>query len=349
MGCSKQSESPTTQGETASAASGHVEASQGPQVATAQQPGAAGRKDAAPEASAQAAGNAGSNAAWLRPLVAPDQPATGPLAVAPLPHRRENWNYARTFGWAADSSEFGYCVQDTGLGATTCEFVGVNGERTKLHDYEGEQPLPQVTAQIVEREKRGYSVAPGPWLFGAAISISYRALDANPQAGTRAVLEVLASVAGAETPVVVDRILAPAGFTSIAPDAIAVSPDGKALAVLSHAFFIEFSDTFEVRVYSAGEFAGRAFNTLGMRHHKAGRFERAAELFHRAAYARPKPSPAMYNLACALARLQRAQPAAVALQSAIEQGRASVRVKAGKDADFAAFREAAWFVALTKS
>ena len=59
-------------------------------------------------------------------------------------------------------------------------------------------------------------------------------------------------------------------------EAIAVSPDGKYLGVVSHAYAGEFSDTFRVRILGTGLVAGQAFNDRGLALHQEKKFLEAA-------------------------------------------------------------------------
>ena len=126
------------------------------------------------------------------------------------------------------------------------------------------------------------------------------------------------------------------------PEAIALSPDGQYLGVVGHAHGEGVRDELYVHVVGMRELAGRAYNDAGFAHHKKAEYERAAGLFHKAAFADPKHPNAMYNLACAWARLGDAR-AAAALAQAVERDPDATKRKAKTDADFESVRSEAWF------
>jgi hypothetical protein len=259
-------------------------------------------------------------------------------------------DHAERFGWTPDSKEFGYCWEDGGLGGLHCTFAPLAGKAEELIDFErGSGEIdPRKTAALQARIAK-HAVTPARWLHARDLRIVWEATkpaaDAAPQAAFRPELRVGARVRGATSAALPIRIRGKEPYGTIHPEAIALSPDGKRLAVLSHAYWGEFSDTFELRLFAVEDLASQAYNAAGLELHERGEHARAAELFHRAAYANPTSKLPMYNLACALARLD--DPGArKALELAIARGGPEVRAKALRDPDFERVRRSPWFTEL---
>ncbi len=262
-------------------------------------------------------------------------------------------DHALAVGWSKDGAEFGFCVTDGGLGATRCEFVKPDGKREKLSDRapRGEDIDPALTKAIQARiQQRGYVVTSPAWPYARDLVIAWTSTKPTPQAEKSPYIEVGARLRNASAPTA-SLVLRPPSIEKfhefeIHPEAIALSPNGRFLGVVSHSFWGEFTDTFQVEVIPSGQLAGEAYNEAGLALHRQKRFAEAAPLFHKAAYANPASKVAMYNLACALAQLG-APGAQKALSLAIEQGGDAIKQKARADQDFAAVRNEAWFRELT--
>jgi hypothetical protein len=227
------------------------------------------------------------------------------------------------------------------------------GKHETMSDFNAkdDEPDAKKSKLIQDRiKKRGYSVTgPASWPYAGDLVISWEAIEADPdKTADRAKLKAGAKVRGEPKLVSPIEIAGGEYFYTIHPEAISISPDGKYLGVISHAFAGEFSDTFEIRIVPVAEVAGQAYNNTGLELHKKGEHAKAAALFYKAAYANPESKVAMYNLACALARLK--DPATEkALSLAIAKGGDETKKKALKDADFDLVRGEAWFTTvLTK-
>jgi hypothetical protein len=253
-------------------------------------------------------------------------------------------DHAHRAGWAADGSEFGFCVRSGGSGGTRCTFSNVNGKTTELTDFErgASEPDAAVTAEL-DRKISGYSSRSTQWPYARDLVLTWEVLGVrkptSAQAGQRAapVLRVGARVRSAKEAAWPVRITAREPAYTIHAEAIALSPDARELAVLSHDFGGEFSDHFELRLLPAHVLASQAYNAGGLELHRAGAYARAAELFRAAVALDATSALPLYNLACALTRLGDAD-ARGTLELAIARGGASIRRKAERDGDFDAVR-----------
>jgi hypothetical protein len=138
-------------------------------------------------------------------------------------------------------------------------------------------------------------------------------------------------------------------FNTASLNALALSPDGTELGIVTHSHCMEWCDVFEISRMPTSRFASLVYNDTGFRAHKKGAFDRAITLFLRAAYIDPTRELPAYNLACAYARKGDAQHAEAALGLAIARGGASVSARAAKDKDFDSVRTAPWFTKLAPS
>ncbi len=262
-------------------------------------------------------------------------------------------DHAFAVGWSKDGAEFGYCSTDGGLGATRCQFMTPEGKLEKLSDRapQGEDVDPALTKAIKERvQKRGYAVTASEWPYASDLLIAWNVQKPTPVDKKSPYLEVGARLRNSSQSTATLVLRTPADkqihWYEIHPEAIALSPDGKYLGVVTHSFAMEFSDTFEVKVVPSGVVAGEAYNDAGLAQHRQKHFKEAALLFHKAAYANPESKVATYNLACALAQL--GDPGTrKALELAIAQGGEAVKQKARTDQDFEPVRNEAWFKSLT--
>ncbi len=292
----------------------------------------------------------------LDPSVAPsfgEPTRVGVVPPVPVPERgKDSMDHAFVAGWSKDGAEFGYCMTDGGLGATRCQLMKPDGKLEQLTDRaqaQGEDIDPALTKSIKARiRERGYGVSAPEWPYAGDLVIAWAvkkpaAPDKPPSLEVGARLRNATSL----TPtMVLTPPPVPGATPEVHPEVIALSPDGKYLGVVSHAFHGEFTDRFEVKVAPTALVAGQAYNDAGLAQHREKHFKEAALLFHKAAYANPESKVAMYNLACALAQL--GDPGTQkALSLAIEQGGEATRAKARTDADFANVRNEPWFAELT--
>lgn len=267
-------------------------------------------------------------------------------------------DHAFVYGWSKDGKEFGYCMVSGGSGGTHCEFQTPAGKSEKVDDFDRDRGEPDEARNQALRARiaaRGYAVTAPAWPYARDLVLTWR-LDERkegPQETTPPRLLVGATPREKKsfTPALTLVPLKDRDWFSIHPEAIAVSPDGKFLGVISHSFAGEFSDTFAIRIAPTSVIAGQAYNDEGLALHRAGRFGEAALWFHRAAHTNPESKVAFYNLACALARSGKNnvehESTEAALRRAIEVGGAEVRAKARADEDFSSVRGEAWFQNLT--
>lgn len=228
--------------------------------------------------------------------------APGPAEIVPALRMRFDkggtMQHADVFGWSADSAEFGYCAGDGGTGGTRCAFRRPHGKTEEISDFDAGagEPDPRKTAAIRRRlVERRYGIAPVVWPYAADLEIAWKAEGVHEGAEPGAeVLRVGARVKGAAKPVL-PIVIRPKGELLVHLEAIALSPDARHLAVLSHAFAGEFTDAFEIRIAEVAELAGRAYSETGFAERRKGSYARSAELFRKAAAADPKNRPAPHN------------------------------------------------------
>jgi hypothetical protein len=281
-------------------------------------------------------------------------PATpGPVDVAPaLPALKTPdgmMDHATIVGWSTDGSELGYCAPAGGVGGTTCVFRHTDGKEERVTDFDEKtgEPSPARAKALADRVKaKGYGTGRVPWAFASDLAITWKVLKADERATLKVGARLKAAPAAVVYPISIecDDWM---DWCDIHPEAIALSPDGRWLGVVSHAYAGEYSDTFHIRVIDVSVLAGRAYNLAGYLSHKKKAWAKSVPLFRKAAAADPAFGLAVYNLACALARTKDVA-AGAALRRAIELGGPVVRKRALKDADFETVRAEAWFGELTK-
>jgi Tfp pilus assembly protein PilF len=126
-------------------------------------------------------------------------------------------------------------------------------------------------------------------------------------------------------------------------DAIAPAPDGQTIAVFTHSFAGEFSDTYPMRMLDAEAVASAAYNQAGLTHLAADNYPQAIDDFTHVTEIDPSDWKGAYNLACTHARAGNEDATRSALDEAIRRGGSDVRAKAAKDHDLDAMRERPWF------
>ena len=216
--------------------------------------------------------------------------APGIAALEPPlpPFEQGMMDHSHRAGWAADGSEFGYCVQSGGSGGTTCTFSTISGKVMRLSDFDRSSGEPDagVTAEL-ERRISLYAVRGEAWPYARDVVLTWEVLGAHAPAGAESkpapVLRVGARLRTAKEAAWPIRITAREFAYTIHPEAIALSAGGRALAVLSHEFAGEFSDHFELRFIETRKLASQAYNAAGLELQRAGAHARAAELFRAAA------------------------------------------------------------------
>ena len=291
------------------------------------------------------------------PEIPVDFGSPGPVVIAPKvpPFDLGMMDHASDFGWSKDGTLFGYCQTDGGLGATHCGLWPRVGKPELFNDIDASRSDvdPKKSAAIGARLKAlALSSAPVPWAFARDLELTWMVIEGDaaatpPRLG---VLKVGARVKG-EKPsyaVALSETSMPY-FDRIHPEVIALSPDGKLLGVIAHAFAGEFSDSFEVALIPASKLAAQAYNDAGYDHHQKKEYAVSADYFRKVVAADPTHVLAPYNLACAYARLGDSR-AEAALKEAIDRGLgADVKKRARDDDDFASVKSQGWFVALVGS
>jgi hypothetical protein len=312
--------------------------SPGASPSSAVSPGASPSSAVSPGASASGAViPAASSVDFGAPGLAVLEPPLPPFEPGMMDH-------AEHAGWSADSTEFGYSAANGGLGDTTCVFTKPNGKATSLSDLDPKsgEPNAAVTSKL-ERKMASYVVRPTTWPYARDLVLTWEVSDggspthADSAPPAAPLLRVGARVRAAKQAAWPIRISARNADYTIHPEAIALSPDARELAVLSHEFGGEYSDHFELRFVETRALASQAYNVGGLELHRAGAYAKAAELFRDAAALDPNSALPLYNLACALTRLGDPQ-ARPTLERAIARGGEAIRQKALHDPDFDAVR-----------
>ena len=271
------------------------------------------------------------------PPLASVEPKPGPVKVVPkivVETRASMMDHPHIIGWSKESATFGYCVQNGGSGCLVCELLPVGGKARRLSDCTDEgEPSKAAHARVKKELRRlGLGQRPKSWPFGGDLEFHWTS-KGRVTVGAR-----LRGDKKGHYPVRLPSM----DDAAVMVEAVVVSPDGKWVGVLGHTFAGEFSDTFPMKVVSAGSLAASAYNTAGYLRHKKGDFSEAEQLFARAAAADPQHPHALYNRACALARAEKPE-ARTALVHAIERDGDPVRQRARTDEDFDGVRDRAWF------
>jgi hypothetical protein len=275
----------------------------------------------------------------------------GPVAVDPpvVLKKGEGGDHATVHGWASDSSELAYCTEAEGTGAHECGFLKPGARVEKLSDFDPAKGIDDAKSKVISARiaAKGYKSAAANWLYAPELRLAWKAVGATGAGGkSPGVLRAGAQVIGEAEPVL-PIYLEAKDVIGMHAEALAISPDGKYLGVISHGSGGEGNNQFDLRVLAIATLVGQVYNDTALVHHKKGEYQRAAELFHKAVAADPANSLAPYNYACALAKLNHPSTEA-ALKAAIAAGGDKVKAKAAKDADFADVKGQAWFSSLLK-
>lgn len=258
------------------------------------------------------------------------------------------------FGWSADSSRYGWCLVNGGAECDECTIVEVEGgaTRTWTRGSECERTKDQGKAIARTWAEHGIGKQPVPtrWAFGRDLAIAWRTAPGKESEDGKTVrlaeLRVGAKFEG-ERSVYFRSITEPRLKDvyvdyDIFPAAILPSPDGSHLAIMSHAFAGEYTDTIRVTLERTEQFALAAYLASG----KAllDRDPRAAvERLTVATRIDPEAWEAFHHLACAHARAGKLAEAKEPLTRSIALGGAEASRRARRDPNLAAVREQAWF------
>jgi len=275
----------------------------------------------------------------------------GPVVVDPpvTLNKGEGGDHATVHGWASDSSELAYCIEAEGTGAHECGFLKPGGKVEKVTDFDPAKGLDAAKTTAIQSRTaaKGYKSAATSWLYAPDLRLAWKAVGSTGAGGkSPGVLRAGAQVIGEPEPVL-PVYLEAKDVIGMHAEALAISPDGKYLGVISHGAGGEGNNQFGLRVIAVTTLVGQVYNDTALVHHKKGEYQRAAELFHKAVAADPANSLAPYNYACALAKLKHPSTEA-ALKAAIAAGGDKVKAKAAKDSDFADVKNEAWFAPLIK-
>lgn len=176
-------------------------------------------------------------------------------------------DHPEEFGWATDGKSFGWCLDNGARDCDDCRLVGVDGKEKKF-ERGPECNRNQTKAVAAEWSNRGIGTVPiaPSWRFGRDIVVTWYVVAGaeapDPAQARLAKVLVGASVAG-EPPVYFLEFDEPEmrdyAEYDIFPELVIPSPDGSRLAILTHAFAGEYSDTVRLHVASADEFARAAY------------------------------------------------------------------------------------------
>jgi hypothetical protein len=217
---------------------------------------------------------------------------SGPVAISPPvpPLESGMMDDAHVLGWAKDGSVFGYCQTDGGMGAEHCGLWPRAGKPELFDDIDTvtSEIDPKKTAAIAARIKKlGLSATSPTWAYAHDIEIVWMVIDGDEMSTPEraAVLKVGGRVRSPGEPaayVVSMSETTVMAYPHIHPETIAMSPDGRMLGVVSHAFAGEFSDRFSVELVPSAKVATAAYEEAAKAHEKKGDTARAAELFRKA-------------------------------------------------------------------
>ncbi len=261
------------------------------------------------------------------------------------------------FGWSATTGEFKYCVQSGGADCGRCRYYDPGRDAVETLEFGSECARPSRPSELKARRASGkFVVQDGSWAYGAEVLLVVSEGQGAPdttgiergfvRVGAR--LRPEGSKTGWNEREVScskergERYCAP----DVHLDAVAPSPDGAHVAVLTHSFAGEYSDRYSVTIYDAASLAAKAYNAEGLARLKAEQYPRAAALFERVAALDPKAWKGPYNLACVHARAGEKAGARAALEEAIRRGGEPVREKLARDRDLDNVRGEPWFAAL---
>lgn len=195
-------------------------------------------------------GTAPATAPALRPTLA--TPAATVAAVRPPlpPHAEPDmFDHASVLGWSADSRELAICVDSGCADARRCEFHlpgRAEPERVSWNAERGDPAFAQQKAALEKRiADRRYAITPVRWSH-PDLALTWR-LDPPAPAAPARDAKLVAGIA----PRTADPATAPLDAAlgpgpGMHPELLALSPDGKHLAVVGHSLVMECGDQFHV-------------------------------------------------------------------------------------------------------
>jgi hypothetical protein len=184
----------------------------------------------------------------------------GPATVNPAvpPFELGMMDHVYVVGWSKDSREVGWCMDGM---VRRCGFRTVDGAEATLRDRpspEFDAPDPAMAAAIDARlAANGYGTVRGVWDYAETVALTWR-VTPGAEGGPDALLEAGARLAANGRPVYPVSLSEPS-FDRIHLEFIGLSPDGKHVGVVSHAFRGEYSDTFRIAIVPAQSLVYAAF------------------------------------------------------------------------------------------
>jgi hypothetical protein len=164
---------------------------------------------------------------------------------------------------------------------------------TTLSDFShGAEELDPTLTEALGRRIAGDQAPPGQWRFARDLVLVWQITGgrdpavAAPGEYAPPVLRVGARVRTATAAALPIVVQGRRDAYTIHPEAIAVSPDGGRVAVLSHDFGGEFSDHFEIQSVSSAELARAAYTVAAEERERAGDATGAAMLRRLAEHSR---------------------------------------------------------------
>ncbi len=252
-------------------------------------------------------------------------------------------------GWASDGRDFGYCLIYNNGGDVSCDLMTPAGKEVPYFRAMAEQTGREFEQVRARHAKRKYRLFPkATWPYAVDVDVVWRVKHNKAEAIE--ILQLGARVRGKyPASYVLEQKTEPdeEGYAHIGVDYVSLSPDGAALGVMVRTSFWGIpAGAMHTHVVSSARLASAAYNTAGMVHHKRKEFARAVTYFRKATFADPSRRHPIYNLACALARLNDSETR-TALSLAIRRHGPKVKAHARKDKDFDLVRGTKWFGTLT--
>ncbi len=193
----------------------------------------------------------------------------GPLTLVPRvpPYEKGGMmDHAFAVGWSTSGETLGECHQGI---VVMCDFTGLDGKKEFASVRPGEPSQSQKEKALKARAAAmGLGKASGEWAFARDLEVTWQAIVGS-QTTTPPVLGVLkvgARVRGEKNTVFVIALSEKStGYHDrIHPEAIALSPDGKYLGVVAHAYSGEYGDAFPMAIVPVARLAAEAYAAAGM-------------------------------------------------------------------------------------
>jgi hypothetical protein len=254
-------------------------------------------------------------------------------------------DHAYVFGWSSDGKEFGYCAHDGMDEVSDCDFVTPSGAHEQVNVDES-SPAKERKSLEKHLKEKAYSVPKTSWGYASDLVVAW---ETSRDSETKPLRVKVGAVLRKQKEVdySIDMSFSKDSFYTVHIETIALSPDGKYLAVLAHAYGGEGVNAFSVEIKSVGFLASRAYNKAGLVSHKAKDYKASQVLFQKSIEADESYAWAYYNLGCAKA-LSKAPESEIeeVLRKAFELGGDKLKKKAKSDKDFDSVRTASWFLLL---